>query len=90
MRTTRRTFIQSAVAGAACLTLPLVGKAQGNMTTIRYGGSAWLGHYPAWLAIEQGYFKDEGLNVVWESFGTTSARLHSHHPIIRSSGSDNR
>ena len=42
---------------------------------MRYGGSAWLGHYPAWLAIQAGYFKAEGLDVGWESFGTTSARV---------------
>ena len=40
---------------------------------MRYGGSAWLG--PAWLAIQAGYFKAEGLDVGWESFGTTSARV---------------
>ncbi|MFQ6683799.1 ABC transporter substrate-binding protein, partial [Bordetella pertussis] len=42
---------------------------------VRYGGSAWLGHYPAWLAIQAGYFKAENLEVGWESFGTTSARV---------------
>lgn len=42
---------------------------------MRYGGSAWLGHYPAWLAIQAGYFKAENLEVGWESFGTTSARV---------------
>ena len=47
----------------------------GGAQAVRYGGSAWLGHYPAWLAIQAGYFKAEGLDVGWESFGTTSARV---------------
>ena len=63
-------------AGAAALSLPLTGRAwAAGAQAVRYGGSAWLGHYPAWLAIQAGYFKAEGLDVGWESFGTTSARV---------------
>lgn len=75
MKHSRRTFVQGMAMGAAAMMLPALGRAQGKPVTVRYGGSAWLGHYPAWLAIREGYFKEEGLDVVWESFGTTSARV---------------
>ncbi len=76
MQETRRRFIQGVALGAAALSLPLTGRAwAAGAQAVRYGGSAWLGHYPAWLAIQAGYFKAEGLDVGWESFGTTSARV---------------
>jgi taurine transport system substrate-binding protein len=62
--------------GAATLALPAAGSARAaDMQAVRYGGSAWLGHYPAWLAIKAGYFKEQNLDVGWDSFGTTSARV---------------
>src|SRR5690606_13652935 len=74
--TTRRQFIQGMALGTASLALPMTGAVQAaQMQAIRYGGSAWLGHYPAWLALKKGYFKEENLDVSWESFGTTSARV---------------
>jgi len=76
LRTTRRQFIQGMALGAASLALPMTGAVQAaQMQAIRYGGSAWLGHYPAWLALKKDYFKEENLDVSWESFGTTSARV---------------
>ena len=76
MRETRRRFIQGVALGAAALSLPLTGRARAaGAQAVRYGGSAWLGHYPAWLAIQAGYFKAEGLDVGWESFGTIGARV---------------
>ncbi|MGS1008141.1 ABC transporter substrate-binding protein [Achromobacter anxifer] len=76
MQETRRRFIQGAALSAAALALPMAGRAwAAQAQAVRYGGSAWLGHYPAWLAIQAGYFKNEGLDVGWESFGTTSARV---------------
>ncbi len=76
MRETRRGFIKGAALGAAALALPLAGRVwAAGAQSVRYGGSAWLGHYPAWLAMQAGYFKGEGLEVGWESFGTTSARV---------------
>lgn len=76
MQETRRRFIKGAAMGAAALALPMAGRTwAAGAQAVRYGGSAWLGHYPAWLAIQAGYFKNEGLDVGWESFGTTSARV---------------
>lgn len=76
MRSTRRQFIKGMALGAATLALPASGGAwAAGMQAVRYGGSAWLGHYPAWLAIKTGYFKEQNLDVGWDSFGTTSARV---------------
>ncbi|WP_028355149.1 ABC transporter substrate-binding protein [Bordetella petrii] len=76
MGTTRRQLIKGMALGAAALALPAAGRAlAADAQAVRYGGSAWLGHYPAWLAIKAGYFKEQGLEVGWESFGTTSARV---------------
>lgn len=76
MQETRRQFIKGMTIGAAALALPVAGRSwAAQAEAVRYGGSAWLGHYPAWLAIQAGYFKAENLEVGWESFGTTSARV---------------
>ena len=50
MQETRRRFIQGVAAGAAALSLPLTGRAwAAGAQAVRYGGSAWLGHYrPGW------------------------------------------
>lgn len=42
---------------------------------IVYGGSSWLGHYPAMVAIEREIWKKQGLNVEFKSFPTSSARM---------------
>ena len=62
-------------AGAAALSLPLTGRAGGGRAGRALRRLGVAGHYPAWLAIQAGYFKAEGLDVGWESFGTTSARV---------------
>jgi taurine transport system substrate-binding protein len=73
---TRRRFIKGVALGAGALALPAArGAWAADMQAVRYGGSAWLGHYPAWLAIKAGYFKEQNLDVGWDSFGTTSARV---------------
>ncbi len=75
---TRRGFIKGAALGAGALALPTVAGrfafAQ-EMTSMVYGGSAWLGHYPAYLAMKNGGFKQEGIDLGWESFGTSSSRM---------------
>lgn len=74
---TRRGFIKNVAMGAGALALPSVSSmalAQ-DAQTMTYGGSAWLGHYPAYLAMKNGGFKKEGIDLKWESFGTSSSRM---------------
>ncbi|HUH59068.1 MAG TPA: ABC transporter substrate-binding protein [Candidimonas sp.] len=75
--TTRRSFIKGATLGAGALAFPCIGAtafAQ-DLHVMSYGGSAWLGHYPAYLASKNGGFKKEGIDLKWESFGTSSSRM---------------
>lgn|SRR5690554_53748 len=73
MTTNRRDFLKVCAATGVVTALPLT--AWANTQTVRYGGSAWLGHYPAYLAMNEGYFAEEGIEQNWESFGTSSARM---------------
>lgn len=73
----RRQFIKGAMIGVGALSLPVIGNtvfAQ-DLVKMNYGGSAWLGHYPAYLAMADGGFKKEGIELGWESFGTSSGRM---------------
>ncbi|WP_231717112.1 ABC transporter substrate-binding protein [Desulfosarcina ovata] len=45
--------------------------------TVIYGGSSWLGHYPAWVGIEKGLFKKYGLGVLFQNFYASSGRMGS-------------
>ena len=45
--------------------------------TVVYGGSSWLGHYPAWVGIEKGTFKKHGLGVLFQNFYASSGRMGS-------------
>jgi taurine transport system substrate-binding protein len=45
--------------------------------TVVYGGSSWLGHYPAWVAIEKGLFQKRGLGVLFQNFYASSGRMGS-------------
>ncbi len=76
---TRRNFIKSAAAVAAAGTLPFAMErvALAKEATIKatYGGSAWLGHYPAYIGIKEGAFTAKGIDLKWEPFGTSSSRL---------------
>jgi taurine transport system substrate-binding protein len=73
MKLRRRTFMLATAGAAAGLALSRVAAAADNV--INYGGSAWLGHYPAYIAIKSGLFAANGLDVKWQPFGTSSARL---------------
>jgi taurine transport system substrate-binding protein len=44
-------------------------------TTLNYGGSAWLGHYPVYVGWKAGIFSNLGIDLHWQSFGTSSARM---------------
>lgn len=74
MKLRRRTFLLAAASAALELPLAQLARAQQG-TVINYGGSAWLGHYPAYVGIKSGMFAASGLDVKWQSFGTSSARL---------------
>ncbi len=43
--------------------------------TVIYGGSSWLGHYPAWVGIEKGIFQKKGLGVLFQQFYASSGRM---------------
>lgn len=45
--------------------------------TVIYGGSSWLGHYPAWVGIEKDLFKNNGLGVLFQNFYASSGRMGS-------------
>lgn len=46
-----------------------------ELTPVTYGGSTWIGHFPVWVGMKKGFFGAEGLDVKWESFGTSSSRM---------------
>ncbi|RYH64147.1 MAG: taurine ABC transporter substrate-binding protein, partial [Alcaligenaceae bacterium] len=78
MTLNRRTFLNvlaaSTVAAGSTATTRLFA-AEVPLKKVRYGGSAWLGHYPAFLAMEYGYFKEAGIEQDWQNFRSTSSRM---------------
>ncbi|MCQ9615505.1 ABC transporter substrate-binding protein [Paenalcaligenes niemegkensis] len=74
----RRNFVKSMTIGAGLLAaLPLSSRlalAQQNQT-VNYGGSQWLGHYPAYVGMQNGTFETNKIKLGWESFGTSSGRM---------------
>lgn len=79
MQTNRRKFLKSSIAfaGAGSLSyiMPRLAFAKDKALDLKYGGSAWLGHYPAYISMEDGAFNDVNIDLEWESFGTSSARM---------------
>ncbi len=69
MTYSRRTFICSTAALAVSSSAWASGK------PVVYGGSAWLGHYSAYVGIKAGLFTRRGLNLEWRSFPTSSDRM---------------
>jgi len=51
--------------------------AEPERPTVVYGGSSWLGHYPAWVGIEKGLFRQYGLKVLFKSSYASSGRMGS-------------
>ena len=72
MNQSRRQFLHRAAASAV-IGLPSIGRAA--QEAVNYGGSAWLGHYPAYLGMKNGAFASQGVDLQWQSFGTSSARM---------------
>lgn len=73
-RFTRRNFNRSLLCASALGTLPLLAQAA-SVREVRYGGSPWLGHYPAYLAMTEGYFKEVNIEQTWIPFATLSSRM---------------
>lgn len=75
MQMTRRTFgARTLAASAAAIAMPnWVGAS--TPREVKYGGSPWLGHYPAYIAMNEGYFKEAGIQQNWVPFPTSSARM---------------
>lgn len=57
--------------------LPVYASDKPEKVTVVYGGSSWLGHYPAWVGIERGTFKKQGLGVLFQNFYASSGRMGS-------------
>lgn len=55
----------------------MVAHARPEKVTVVYGGSSWLGHYPAWVGIEKGLFQKHGLGVLFQNFYASSGRMGS-------------
>lgn len=50
-------------------------KESAGKRTIVYGGSSWMAHIPAYIGVKKGFFKEQGLDVEFKSFPTSSARM---------------
>ncbi|MDM8359757.1 ABC transporter substrate-binding protein [Pandoraea communis] len=74
LRTSATMSALSAVSAVGGLSLTGTARAA-DAITVQYGGSAWLGHYPAYLAMKTGALAAAGINQQWQSFGTSSARM---------------
>lgn len=60
-----------------CTGMPVYAADTPEKVTVVYGGSSWLGHYPAWIGIEKGTFKKHGLGVLFQNFYASSGRMGS-------------
>lgn len=63
-----------ALAIAVACTLTACG-GEDETGPIAYGGSTWLGHYPAMVSVKQKFFEKAGVDVEFKSFDTSSARM---------------
>lgn len=75
MKMNRREFVQVTSVASLLALLPAAGLVSAASHEIRYGGSAWLGHYPAYVAMTDGSLERAGITQDWQSFGTSSARM---------------
>lgn len=76
MNETRRRVLKQAatLAAASAVGFPMIARAAGT-ATVNYGGSAWLGHYSAYIAMKTGIYSKLGIDLKWQSFSTSSARM---------------
>jgi taurine transport system substrate-binding protein len=68
-------FLRSASAVIAPVAATLAIPAFAANRSYTYGGSSWLGHYSAYLAIKSGIFARKGLDIKWQAFPTSSDRM---------------
>ena len=40
-----------------------------------YGGSSWIGHYPVWIGMKRNLFQEKGLEIQFQRFYASSARM---------------
>lgn len=71
----RRDMLKRTTALAAVSTLGFPMIARAAKTRFTYGGSGWLGHYSAYIALKTGLFEKQGLDIAWQSFATSSDRM---------------
>ncbi len=76
MNQNRRKVMKQAItlAAAGSAGFPLMSRAAAP-TVINYGGSAWLGHYSAYIAMKTGLMAKHGIDLRWQAFSTSSARM---------------
>lgn len=76
MENNRRTFLkQTSLLAVGCATAGLSSMTRAATTVVNYGGSTWLGHYSAYIAMKAGIFNQLGIDCKWQSFSTSSARM---------------
>lgn len=73
MQITRRGLLVTAAALSASTLLPRFANAE--TPTLNYGGSTWIGHYPAYSGIERGTFTKYGVDLKWQQFAGSAAAL---------------
>ncbi|BBO68142.1 taurine ABC transporter substrate-binding protein [Desulfosarcina alkanivorans] len=73
----RKSLILAAALILAISVVAVHAEGKPEKVTVIYGGSSWLGHYPAWVGIEKGLFKNHGLGVLFQNFYASSGRMGS-------------
>jgi taurine transport system substrate-binding protein len=73
----KKTLVLAAVLVLAVSVLAVHAADKPEKVTVIYGGSSWLGHYPAWVGIEKGLFKKYDLGVLFQNFYASSGRMGS-------------
>lgn len=73
----KKTLVLAVVLVLAVSVLAVHAADKPEKVTVIYGGSSWLGHYPAWVGIEKGLFKEHGLGVLFQNFYASSGRMGS-------------
>jgi taurine transport system substrate-binding protein len=75
MKNNRRQFLKKTSLLAIASTITTVPSFAKAATVVNYGGSTWLGHYSAYIAMKTGMFTKLGIDCRWQSFSTSSARM---------------
>jgi taurine transport system substrate-binding protein len=65
------------IVGVLTMLTPAISSEKPEQSTVVYGGSTWLGHYPVWVGIKKGVFEKKGLDVTFQQFYASSGRMGS-------------